>query len=157
MIHIRKATVTDVPAIHQLIYELALYEKEPEQVDTTPEIMIRDGFGDNPLFEAFVAEHEEDGIVGIALFYFGYSTWKGKLCYLDDLVVTERYRKQGIGKRLLNRLAVYAAEKDAGQLRWHVLDWNEPAIGFYKKIQAELDPTWITCRLSREQLAKWEM
>lgn len=155
MINIRKAIATDTPAIHKLIHELALYEKEPDQVITTPEKMAKDGFGEHPLFEAFVAEHATDGIVGIALFYFGYSTWKGKLCYLDDLVVTESYRQKGIGKRLLNRLAVYAATQDAGQLRWHVLDWNEPAIGFYNKIGAELDETWITCRLSKEQLAVW--
>jgi GNAT superfamily N-acetyltransferase len=156
MIHIRKATPNDMQAVHQLIYELAVYEKEGDQVENTPEQMKKDGFGERPLFEIFVAEHEGEGIVGIAMFYFCYSSWKGKLCYLDDLVVTEHYRRSGVGKMLFNTLAAYALEQDARQLRWHVMDWNEPAIKFYEKIEAELDPTWITCRLSRRQLEKWE-
>lgn len=156
MIHIRKATPDDMQAVHQLIYELAVYEKEGDQVENTPEQMKKDGFGERPLFEIFVAEHDDDGIVGIAMFYFCYSSWKGKLCYLDDLVVTERYRRSGVGKMLFDTLAAYALEQDARQLRWHVMDWNEPAIKFYEKIEAELDPSWITCRLSKEQLALWE-
>ncbi len=154
-INIRKATPTDMPAVHQLIYELAVYEKEGDQVENTPEQMVKDGFGERPLFEIFVAEHAEDGIVGIAMFYFCYSSWKGKLCYLDDLVVTERYRRSGVGKQLFDALVAYALAGDAHQLRWHVMDWNEPAIRFYEKIEAGLDPTWITCRLSRGQLEGW--
>ncbi|RMG29256.1 MAG: GNAT family N-acetyltransferase [Bacteroidetes bacterium] len=154
-IHIRKGVAADMPQVHQLVYELSVYEQAPHEVHTSPEQYVQDGFGEHPLFECFVAENEEGRIVGIAFFYFGYSTWKGKKLYLDDLIVTEAYRRKGVGMKLFDRLVRYAAEQGAQQMRWHVLDWNEPAIEFYKKIDAELDPEWITCKLSAARLKAW--
>ncbi len=151
-INIRKGTREDLPSAHALVRELALYEKAPEQVITTAEQYARDGFGsERPLFEFFVAEHE-DNVVGIAFFYFGYSTWKGKNLYLDDLVITESYRRKGIGKLLIDQLVQYGKEQAAQEIRWHVLDWNEPAINLYDKLGASIDPEWITCKLNREQI-----
>ena len=152
MIVIRKAMKADAPAIHALVYELAVFEKAPQAVETSPEIYARDGFGDNPCFECFVAEHETDGIVGITLFYFGYSTWKGKMLYLDDLVIRESYRRQGIGKQLMDNLIAYAVEQEASMMKWQVLDWNEPAIAMYKKMGAVFDQEWIDCKMYRHQL-----
>lgn len=154
-IHIRKGTEADMPQVHKLVYELAVFEKAPEEVLTNPEIFARDGFGAHPLFECFVAENEQKEIVGIALFYFGYSTWKGKKMYLDDLVVTESYRRKGVGQLLFDQLVAYAVAEDVQQLRWHVLDWNTPAIRMYEKLNANLDGEWITCKLSKEQLENW--
>jgi GNAT superfamily N-acetyltransferase len=150
-ISVRKAVENDIPRILELIKELALYERAPDEVMATEESMKRDGFGDRPLYEALVAE--ADGVVsGVAVFYTCYSTWKGKLVYLDDLIVTESKRKLGIGRMLLDEVVRYAKNNGANQLRWHVLDWNTPAIEFYKSYQPAFDPTWITCKLTREQL-----
>lgn len=151
--HVRKATAEDMEQVHALIHELAVYEKAEDEVLTTPAQLRADGFGDNALFEAFVAENEEGRVVGIAFFYTGYSTWKGKKLYLDDLVVTQAYRRKGVGQRLFERVVAHAHEVGAQQLRWHVLDWNTPAINFYKKIEARLEDDWITCKLERDQLA----
>lgn len=150
-ISVRKAVENDIPRILELIKELALYERAPDEVMATEESMKRDGFGDRPLYEALVAE--ADGVIsGVAVFYTCYSTWKGKLVYLDDLIVTESRRKRGIGRMLLDEVVRYARNNGANQLRWHVLDWNTPAIEFYKSYQAAFDSTWITCKLTREQL-----
>lgn len=146
-IHIRTATPEDMPAVWGLIRELAIYEKAPEQVITSPEQMVRDGFGETPLFRCLVAETDDKHIAGIALYYFGYSTWKGKMLYLDDLVVSESYRRQNIGEKLLMVLKEIAIAEKVQQMRWHVLDWNTPAIRFYEKIGAELESEWITCKL----------
>ncbi|MFN0200620.1 MAG: N-acetyltransferase family protein [Bacteroidia bacterium] len=149
-ITIRKATPEDMPQVWQLIYELALYEKAPEQVITTPAQMVRDGFGEKPLFECLVAEDEAKNVLGITLYYFAYSTWKGKMLYLDDFIVTENARGTGIGKLLFDALTQIAKEQNAKQMRWHVLDWNTPAIRFYEKINASLDEEWIQCKISLE-------
>jgi L-amino acid N-acyltransferase YncA len=142
MITIRPALATDMPAVWALIYELAVYEKAPEEVKTTPASMIRDGFElERPLFHCIVAEDEAKEIVGIALYYLAYSTWKGKMLYLDDLVV-------GLGQRLMDTLLSIAKNEKAQQMRWHVLDWNEPAIQFYEKLGANLDGEWITCKVA---------
>lgn len=153
---IRKGVASDMPAVHALVRELALFEKAPEEVATSAEQYTADGFGENPLFECFVAEDSNDGIVGIAFFYFGYSTWKGKILYLDDLVITKSYRRKGIGQQLFDRLVVYGNENQVCQMRWQVLDWNEPAIKMYEKLAAKLDPTWINCFLSAEQIKDWK-
>jgi GNAT superfamily N-acetyltransferase len=148
---VRKAVENDIPRILELIKELAQYERAPDEVMATEESMKRDGFGDHPLYEALVAE--ADGVVsGVAVFYACYSTWKGKLVYLDDLIVTESKRKLGIGRMLLDEVVRYAKNIGANQLRWHVLDWNTPAIDFYQSYQAAFDSTWVTCKLTREQL-----
>ncbi len=151
-IHIRKGVRRDITSIYQLIRELAIYELAEEEVHTTVVQMEEDGFGKRPLFEFFVAETSEGEIVGVALFYFGYSTWKGKKLYLDDLIITENYRRHGIGQMLLDRLVSYAMDQDVRQIRWHVLEWNEPAIKFYEKMGVEFDGEWITCKMSRAKI-----
>ena len=153
-IQIRQATVDDMQAVWDLIHELAVYEKEPDAVITTPESMKRDGF-ENDLFKVLIAE-ENGKTVGIALYYFGYSTWKGKMLYLDDLVVTESYRQRGIGQLLFKQLKEIAIAEDANQMRWHVLDWNTPAIKFYEKNQVHLDGEWITCKIEKPALTQDE-
>lgn len=157
MIHIRKALEADMEAVHALVRELADYEKAPEAVKTSAEIYKRDGFQlEKNLFECFVAETEQKEVVGIALFYFGYSTWKGKMLYLDDLVVSSSYRRQGIGKKLFDRLVSYALEQDAQMMKWQVLDWNTPAINMYKSLGTVFDSEWIDCKLYKEQLENWQ-
>lgn len=126
----------------ELVRELALYEKAPEQVTVTLEHFEESGFGPNPVWWAFVAE--EDGVIaGMALYYIRYSTWKGTRMYLEDIVVTDSHRGKGIGKLLFDRLIVEAQEKKFSGILWQVLDWNEPAINFYKKYNATFDPTWL--------------
>lgn len=142
---IRKATKEDMPAVWKLIYELAEYEKAPEQVLATPESMVHDGFVAR-LFDCLVAINEAGEVIGTAVYYFGYSTWKGKMLYLDDLVVTQNARQFGVGMQLMEALFEVYKQANAQQMRWHVLDWNEPAIRFYEKIGAELDPEWIQCK-----------
>jgi len=148
---IRKGTPDDVPAAWQLIHELAVYEKAGNEVVTTPASMLEDGFGEDALYHFFVAE--KDGkIVGIALYFFTYSTWKGRCLYLEDLVVTKAYRRQGVGSLLFDALILEAQKTNSQRMAWQVLDWNEPAIQFYKNIQAALDETWINCKLTTEQI-----
>lgn len=154
-IQITEALPSDVNSIHQLIFELATYEKAPEEMVITPDILLKDGFGDNKIFTCFVAR-VDNSVVGIALLYTKYSTWKGKCIFLEDIVVTEKYRSHGIGSKLFKRSMQYAKEQNAGRLEWQVLDWNEPAINFYKHFDAVLDPTWINCKFTKEQLDKME-
>lgn len=152
-ISLRKATAADVPSILNLIRELATYERAPNEVEATEASMIKDGFGDQPLFDAMVAE--ADGVVcGVAIFYTCYSTWKGRMVYLDDLIVTESKRNLGIGKKLFDAVAAHTRNTGANLLRWHVLDWNAPAIDFYNSYDASFDASWITCKLTRSQLDK---
>lgn len=151
MISIRDAEAKDVNAMYSLINELAVYEKAPEQVINSENAMLKDGFGLQPLFKAFIAENET-GIIGMALCYQAYSTWKGKYIYLDDLIVTESARKSGAGTLLFEAVYNYSKTLNANQLRWHVLDWNEPAISFYKKHPCTFDEEWITCKIEKENL-----
>lgn len=148
---IRKATPNDVPAMLQLIKELAAYEREPEAVINSEAMMLEDGFGANAIYKAFVAETNSN-IIGLALYYTAYSTWKGKILYLDDIVVTEKERRNGIGKKLIDALLMEAKQVGINQIRWQVLEWNTPAIEFYKKIGVEFDPQWINCRMSKEAI-----
>lgn len=152
-IQIRRATKEDMPQVLELIRELAIYEKEPEAVTNTVDDMIHDGFGPNPVFYCDVAE-ADSRIVGIAIWYIKYSTWKGKGVYLDDIVITESMRGKGIGKILFDHVIKEAVKVNAKQLHWQVLTWNEPAIHFYKKYPADLDEEWINCKLTEEQLLK---
>ena len=101
-------------------------------------------------------ENGKKEIVGMALFYFMYSTWKGKILYLDDLIVTEPYRRLGVGQQLVDSLMEFAQETEVNQVRWHVLDWNEPAIRFYKKLGMRLEPEWITCKFDRRQILQYK-
>lgn len=150
---IRKGEAGDVPALYRLIKELAKYEKEPQEVTLTQEQLLQDGFGPNPYYEFFVADHPEAGVVGIALYYYNYSTWKGMCVYLEDLIVSEAYRGLGLGHALFDAVARFAKAKKANRMMWQVLDWNQPAIDFYdKKLGATLDATWINCKLTAADL-----
>lgn len=153
-INIRKATAQDMPAIHSLIVELAIYEKEPDAVEVTVEQLTEDGFGKKPVFEAIVAEGDGE-VVGFALYYTSYSTWKGRCLYLEDFLVSEAFRGKGIGALLFERLIAIAKETGANRMDWQVLDWNEPALNFYRKYNALLDPEWTNGRFSREELQQF--
>lgn len=146
---IRKARKEDCVQMLGLIHELALFEKAPEEVTVTLEHFIESGFGQNPVWWGFVAE-AENKIVAIAIYYIRYSTWKGQTMYLEDIVVTEAYRRYGIGQKLLNALKQEATERKLSFIQWQVLEWNEPAIRFYEKNNAELDPEWINCKMKVE-------
>ena len=146
MINIRKGTPADVEPTLRLIKELAEYEKAPEQVINTVEQMLKDGFGEKPIFDLLVAE-TNDNIVGIAIYFIKYSTWKGKCLYLDDIVVQESLRGKGIGRKLFDAVAAEAKLQNCQQLQWQVLNWNEPAINFYKKYDTVFDDEWINCKI----------
>lgn len=143
---IRDAVRKDVPIMFELIKELALYEKAPEQVTNTVEQMYVDGFGNNPIFGTIVLEVESE-IVGMALYYFRYSTWKGKRLYLEDLIVSETMRGRGLGEKLLESVIEKARQTACTGLMWQVLDWNEPAINFYKKFGAKFDEEWVNVNI----------
>jgi len=145
-INIRRAVKEDCARLLELIRELAEYEKAPQEVTVTMEHFIESGFGDQPVWWAFVAE--ADGQVeGFAMYYIRYSTWKGQRMYLEDLLVTEKMRGKGLGKMLFDQLIVEAKEKKFNGIAWQVLEWNEPAINFYKKYKAAFDPEWINCSI----------
>jgi GNAT superfamily N-acetyltransferase len=137
-VSIRRAKKEDCPRMLELIQELALYEKAPDEVTVDSIHFEESGFGTNPVWWAFVAE--VDGCVeGFALYYIRYSTWKGQRLYLEDLIVTEKLRGNGIGKLLFDQLIEEGKEKKFHGMVWQVLDWNEPAINFYKKYNASFD------------------
>jgi len=148
---IRKGVLEDMPQVLDLIKELALFEKAPEEVTNTVEAMQIEYSSPDSVFHLLVAIVEEK-IVGIAIYFRKYSTWKGTGVYLDDIVVTEKMRGQGIGKALFERFIVESKKMNAKQVHWQVLDWNSPAIEFYKKYDASMDNEWINCKLSEEQL-----
>ena len=146
-IHIRQAKKSDLADVLALIKELALFEKAPEAVIVTVGDLNKDGFGKKPLFKVFVAEINK-AVVGMALLYTGYSTWKGKLIYLDDLIVKETHRNKGIGKMLLDEAILYAAKEKARVLKWQVLRWNKDAIRFYKRYDNIIfDDEWVDCKM----------
>lgn len=153
-VRIRQAIAADAPAMWHLIHELAIFEKS-EQEHTCSTVQLEKDLN-NGVFHAFVAESQEHGITGMALFYPIYSTWKGLSYYLEDIIVKEAYRRHGIGSKLFEAFMRFGKEKNAGRLGWQVLEWNEPAIAFYKKYQAEFDNEWITCRIRQEQLQSFE-
>ena len=144
-----------MPAVLLLIQELALYEKAPHEVTNTVEAMERDGFGSHPIYFLWVAEKNEK-IVGIAICYIRYSTWKGQMLYLEDIVVTEKERGKKIGHQLMNTVIQFAQEEQYNGLIWQVLDWNEPAIRFYKKYNAQFDGEWFNVKLNKEQLQQFQ-
>jgi len=139
---VRKGTKKDIPALLALITELAIYEKAPNEVVVTKEILLSDGFGKDKIFDFFVYE-TKNGILGIALYYTKYSTWKGKCIYLEDIVVSQQHRQKGVGSKLFDAVLEVAKNKKVKRMEWPVLDWNEPAIKFYKKYNAILDEEWI--------------
>lgn len=145
---IRPAVKKDCKRLMELINELAVYEKAPQEVTVTLEHFRQSGFGPNPVWWAFVAEAPSNGeaqIVGFALYYIRYSTWKGQRMYLEDIVVTEAWRGKGIGKLLFDRLIAEGKAKNLAGMMWQVLNWNETAINFYKKYNADFDSEWLNC------------
>ena len=145
-IHIRRAERQDCARLLELVQELATYERAPSEVSVTLEHFIESGFGEKPVWWALVAECDEK-VVGFALYYIRYSTWKGQAMYLEDILVTNEMRGKGIGKLLFDHLIEEAKEKKFNRIIWQVLDWNEPAINFYKKYNAEIDPGWLNCSI----------
>ena len=141
MVTIRKAVQEDMIAVHALITELAIYEREPNAVIISVDDLIRHGFSEQR-FHCFVAEHKKSGIVGMALYYSRYSTWKGPTLHLEDLYVKPKFRKGGLGKELFDKVVDEAAKQNVGRMEWTVLEWNEPALNFYKKYNATLDSEW---------------
>ena len=148
MINIRPAEVKDCSSMMALIHELALYEKAPEEVTVSFEHFVESGFGEHPVWEAWVAVDGNDTVVGFAVCYIRYSTWKGQRLYLEDLLVTEQMRGQGIGALLMDELINICKQRKYSGLVWQVLDWNEPAINFYKKYNANFDGGWLNCSIS---------
>ncbi|RYZ55388.1 MAG: GNAT family N-acetyltransferase [Sphingobacteriales bacterium] len=145
-VHIRPAIVSDCESLLELVRELALYEKAPDEVTVTLEHFRESGFGAAPVWWALVAVH--DGVViGFALYYIRYSTWKGQRMYLEDIIVTESFRGHGVGTNLMSALIAVASEKGFSGIIWQVLDWNEPAINFYKRFAVRFDPEWINVSL----------
>ena len=151
---VRKGILADVPFVFNLIKELALYEKAPQEVTVTLDELVADGFGDNSIYGLFVAE-QGNVIVGIALYYEKYSTWKGRSLFLEDIIVTESKRGNGVGHALFQSVISVAKERNSARMEWQVLDWNEPAINFYKKYNANLDPEWLNGKLTREQIQEF--
>lgn len=152
---IRKGNKSDLAQVLKLIKELATYEKAPNEVTVSVSDMERDGFGENPIFNFFVAE--SDGIIiGISLYYIKYSTWKGKCVFLEDIIVTEEYRKYGIGKKLFNEVVKIAKQMQVKRMEWQVLEWNEPAINFYKKLNSHFDNEWVNCKLTDIELNNFQ-
>ena len=145
-ITIRHAKKEDCQRLLELVQELATYEKAPNDVTVTPEHFAESGFGEKPVWWAFVAE-AGGRIVGFALYYIRFSTWKGQAMYLEDILVTNEMRGKGIGKLLFDRLIEEAKEKKFNRIIWQVLDWNEPAINFYKKYNADIDGSWLNCSI----------
>ena len=143
---IRKGIKEDIPQVLDLVKELAEYENALEKVSNSVEIMVKDGFGNNPVYDLFVAENNSQ-VIGIAITFFRYSTWKGKVLYLEDLVVKNQDRRKGIGKKLCEEVIEFAKKENCVGLSLQVLDWNESAINFYKKYNVDFDDEWINCYL----------
>lgn len=152
VVTVRRAEREDTQRIYDLIIELAIYERAPECVVVSKAQMEEEGFGERPLWSAFVAELQETNdvkprVIGMALYYYRYSTWRGRMLYLEDFVVTESHRGIGAGRMLFERVLQQAKEEGCHGMVWQALDWNAPAIDFYKKYDAEIDPGWVNCML----------
>lgn len=147
--HIRPAQKEDMAAVHRLIQELADFEHESQEVETTVAALEQDGFGEQPAFHCFVAESEGD-ILGIALVFWRYSTWKGRVLHLEDLIVTEKARGMGLGNALLTEVVKFGAAQGVKRIQWEVLDWNEPAIKFYEGKGANVMRDWNVVHLREE-------
>jgi GNAT superfamily N-acetyltransferase len=154
MLTIRPAAASDIPLIQQFIRDLAEYEREPEAAVATQEDLLRDGFGPDPKYRCVIAEWRGEP-AGFAFFFYNYSTWQGRPgLYLEDLFVKPSFRGKGIGKALLLHLAKIAVAENCGRFQWQVLDWNTPAIDFYKSLGAEMMSAWLTMRVEGNNLRK---
>jgi GNAT superfamily N-acetyltransferase len=148
---IRIGVQNDLPRVLELVKELAVFENAPNEVEVSVNEMVNWGFGKDKIFDFFVLE-KANVIVGIAVYYYKYSTWKGKCLFLEDIIVTESERKNGYGKLLFNEVVKVAKAQKVRRMEWQVLDWNTAAIEFYKKYQANLDGEWINCKLTFDQI-----
>lgn len=149
--NIRTATPADMPAVLNLIKELAIFEKEPDAVVITVDDLIKDGFGETPLFNVIVAE-KDNVIIGMALFYYRFSTWKGKTIHLEDLIVTETERGTGAGMALYKEVIKIAKNEGVRRVEWVVLNWNTPAINFYKNSGATVLEDWYTVQMDEQSI-----
>lgn len=143
---LRRAERKDCLKIMELVRELAAFEKAPEQVSVSQQHFEESGFGQHPVWWGFVVEYQQQ-IVAAAIYYIRYSTWKGQRMYLEDIIVTEAYRGKGIGTLLFEELVKEAKEKNFSGMMWQALDWNTPAIDFYKKFGVRVDSEWVNCSL----------
>lgn len=145
---IRKAKKEDCPRLLELVRELAEFEKAPEEVTIKIDQFEKSGFGEHPVWWAFVAEDTKSGrVVGFALYYIRFSTWKGERMYLEDIIVSKDWRGKGVGSKLFDSLLKEMKSNNFSGMTWQVLEWNEPAIKFYKKYKASFDPEWINCTI----------
>lgn len=151
---VRQGEEKDMQSVFDLITELAVFEKEPDAVDISVTDLINDGFSENPKFKIFVAE-QENQIIGIALFYERYSTWKGRTIHLEDLIVTKNKQKIGAGKALYTAVLKYAFDHNYNRVAWEVIDWNQNAIDFYKSTGATYLNDWSVVQMNKENLAKF--
>ncbi|MGG8497679.1 N-acetyltransferase family protein [Tenacibaculum sp. TC6] len=152
---IREGEARDVKAILNLIQELADFEKLPNEVELTTEDLMRDGFSNQPKFKTFIAEESDGNIVGMALFYERYSTWKGKIIHLEDLMVTQSKRGIGAGKALYTAVLKYAHEQGCKRVSWEVLDWNKSAIKFYESTGANILDGWQVVQMNERKLQEF--
>lgn len=152
---IRFAQAEDVSVILDLIHELAIFENEPDAVEIDESYLLNHGFGKHKSFECFIAEAEDGEILGMALFYNRFSTWKGLTIHLEDLIVKEKHRKKGIGKALFERLIHHAKDENINRVEWVVLDWNTNAINFYESYGATVFEEWRTVQMDRETIERF--
>ena len=153
-ITIRKAKKEDMSRVHELIMELAVYEKLPQEVEVNQNDLVNDGFGENPLFHCFVAEVNSK-VEGMAIIYNRYSTWKGKTVHLEDLIVTKNMRNKGIGALLLDKVILFGKEMNVKRISWEVIDWNKEAIKFYERKGAKLIDDWNIIHLNEEAIKNY--
>ena len=153
-VEIRKGLKKDLPDILALIKELADYEKSLDKVDVTLDQLEQDGFNDNPNYYLLVAVYKDE-IIGMSFYWIRYSTWKGKVLFLEDFVVKEAFRRKGVGAKLFEQTIKIAKDENMDGMFWQVLDWNMPAINFYKKYNATISSAWLNGRLERSQLERF--
>jgi len=146
-VNIRKGEKRDMKAVMELIQELADYEKAPDEVVINSDVLEKEAFGNDKIIDTLVAEIDGT-VVGAMIYYDIFSTWKGRSMYLEDFVINSNYRRMGIGEKLFDRLISEAKKRGSAKIKWQVIDWNEPAIKFYEKLNASLDGVWIDCTLT---------
>jgi GNAT superfamily N-acetyltransferase len=151
-VHVRSGVKKDLPQVFELIKELAAYERAPEEVTNSVAKMEEDGFGELPAYRFFVAERN-DLIIGISLYYFRYSTWKGRRLFLEDIIVTAAERRKGVGRALFENTMKKALEERCSGMMWQVLNWNDPAMKFYEQYGNRVDSEWVNCSLEADQIA----